>query len=277
MRFRRISLMLQLRPGTKLKDLLIQLALASMLPLVVLFPGCGNSCFTSVSNPGGGIGGAGGGNASSGCGARIPLVFTGVTARVTGECASCSNSNQIQRVFVTLSGIEFHPKVSVGEAPSDWQELFPLLAIEPRQFALQMAAPNGPAVNLTGEQATLPAGVYDQVRLRLDSGGKGAGDLLAAQNGCGKTGLNCVVMADGRILPLILRDDLVDLPISSGTTSEGVFVALPETANQLSIELRLVWTLVTPPGQSAQLLPVLTGSASIGQELTAGESHPSMR
>jgi uncharacterized protein DUF4382 len=250
--------MLQFRPRTNLQHGRRKLALISALPLAFLYTGCGNSCFTFISNPGGAIGGSG---FSSACPAPTQHATVHAVAHVTRDCESCSDSNRIQNVFVTLRGIELHPRANAGEEPSDWQELLPLLAIQPRQLDLQVAAPNGLAVNHPGEQATTPAGTYDLVRLRFAVSREGAGDLLASDNACGNVGLNCVAMGDGRILPLVLPGDVLDLPIASETTSNRIFLVLPETENRLRIQLTPVWALVTPPGQSAQLLPVLTGSA----------------
>jgi hypothetical protein len=233
----------------------------AVIPLTFLDTGCENSCFAFISNPGGGIVGSG---FSSACPVPTQHATVHAVAHVTPGCESCSVSNRIQSVFVTLRGIELHPRANAGEGPSDWQELLPLLAIQPRQLDLQLAAPHGLAVDLTGEQASIPAGTYDLVRLRFETSREGVGDLLAAENACGKVGLNCVAMADGRNLPLMLRGDVLELPISSGTAGNRIFLVLPESENQLSIELTLVWTLVTPPEQAAQLLPIVTGSARMG-------------
>lgn len=230
------------------------LLLAFLIPLAALLTGCDNSCIAFVSNPGGGVGT---GAFSSPCPVPTPHGSVQAAAQLSRQCESCSPSNQIQGIFVSLRGVEIH---LFGESPSDWQELYPALEVQPRQFNLLAAGPDGPTANPLGDAAAVPAGTYDLVRLRLASNHGPGGSQLASENACGQVGLNCVAMGDGRILPLLCDGDALELRVSSAGSANGLFSVIAESHNQLLIELTPVWSLVAPVGESAHFSPLLRGA-----------------
>ena len=234
------------------------LSLVALIPLTASLAGCNNSCFAFVSNPGGQGGTAA---VSSPCVAPVQHGSVQVAARLSQQCESCATSNQVQTVFVTLRGIELHLRTDSGADSFDWQELYPALALQPRQFDLTAAGRAGAAPSPLGDASLVAAGIYDLVRLRLASDQAEAGTQLAAGNLCGKAGLHCAVMGDGRILPFISNADVLELRISSQASTVGSLVILPDSKNQLLIELTPVWSLVTRAGESVRLSPVLTGTA----------------
>jgi hypothetical protein len=171
----------------------------------------------------------------------------------------------VQGVLVSLRGIELHPKGTAGKESSEWRELFPALRAQPRQFDVMKAAPNGLGANLLWNRAIVPAGTYDLVRLRFASNPESPDDQLVTENACGKAGLHCVVMGDGRILPLVLQDNVLELRISAEGTARGLLIS-PGSQNRLLIELTPVWSAVALPPEGGQFLPVLTGSARKSSE-----------
>lgn len=229
------------------------LCLIAMLPLAVPLTSCNNSCSSFQSNPGGTV------NVSSPCLLPVTSVFTG--GQVAPQCESCSPSNQLQHLFLTLRGIELHPRTNAGAAPSGWQELVPALEIQPQQFQLGRAAATRLVPTPSGDSAAIPAGSYDRVRLLLATNPANPGTGVAAENKCGSVGLNCAVMGDGRVLPLALDGDALELTVLSEGSADGVFSVLPETENHLLIELTTVWALEAPADEGARLSLVLRGTA----------------
>jgi len=243
-------------PRRAFQDKSWAIAFIFVFPPVATLTGCSNSCFVFVSNPGGGTSGIAVSN-STGCPVAAPHAAVHAAVHVPGLCESCSESNQIRSIFVTLRGIALHLTVNGGERPSEWQELFPSLEWQPRQFDLMKASPHGFGGNLIGDRAIVPAGAYDLVRMRFVPHQGSSEDTPAAENACGRLGWNCVMMGDGRIVPLVLRDGSWELRIASENVEHG-FLLLPDSENQLTIDLAPVWLAVTAPGEEAGLLPVLT-------------------
>jgi hypothetical protein len=68
-------------------------------------------------------------------------------------------------------------------------------------------------------------------------------------------------MGDGRVLPLALEGDALELHIFQEGAPDGVFSVLLGRENRLLIELTAVWSLEAPAGEGARLLPVLRGTA----------------
>jgi len=252
--------MLSLQQKSPTKCRCRELALVALIPLTALITGCGNSCFAFVSNPGGGLGTAA---FSSPCPAPIQNASVQVAVRLSRQCESCSPSNQIQSLIIAVRGIELHPQTNPAEGPAIWQELFPNLEIEPQQFKLSKAIAGGLAASSLRDTARIPAGSYDLVQLRLAANQASAGIPIAAENKCGSVGLHCAVMGDGRVLPLALDGGTLELRLSSQNSSSGVLLVLPDSENQLLIELTAVWSLDSPAGGNVRLIPVLRGSARI--------------
>jgi hypothetical protein len=162
---------------------------------------------------------------------------------------------------VTLRGVGLHPKADAGEESLDWQEIFPELEKHPRQIDLMKATTNGPAVESVVGAAAVPAGIYDQLRLRLVPDPEGPEDQLPLKNECGALGFNCVIMADGRIQAPRFDGDASELRISSKALTDHIVVIPLDGEGELLIELTPVWSMGASLTGELRLLPVLTGRA----------------
>lgn len=251
--------MLRFAPRLTLPDWFWTVAFSLVIPLVLLFAGCGDTCFVFASNPSAGSINVGFGNPASACGLSKTQGRIQLSAHLTHVCQACSESNQIRGVWVALSGVELH-RTGNGQEPSYWQEL-PLLEEQPLQVDLMEASMNG-AVRL-GDRAALPVGSYDMVRLRFTSDQRGSGLPNKQLDPCRAAGPNCVVMADGRIIRLLLHGTPPEVLIPQEALASGPFFVLPDTDNELLIELVPVWYGAVSSGGAMQFFPVLIGSAKV--------------
>jgi len=196
-------------------------AVAFLIVLLVCFStaGCANSCIVGVLNPGGTVIGVTASNLPLACPPPIKKTSVKVLARVTTLCGACSASNRIQGLFLTLGGIELHAKARALGDSSEWLELFPDLEKRPRQVDLMSGNTDATASGVLGESATIPPGIYDQVRLRLvlNQGDSEAQSLTG--NACGVSGFNCMTMADGHVYTLQVASESQELRIASEVLS----------------------------------------------------------
>jgi len=225
--------------------------------------GCsGNTCF--VSNPPNGITGIAVATPSTPC--VVPKVFAAIhlTAYATRVCESCSSSNRIGSILLSITGIDLRAKISnAGETP-DWQALLPALE-RPLQINLASGSGDGITRVALGESTTVPAGSYDLVRLRLAIDQPDVSDGLAAQSTC--TGHSCVLREDGRVESLQFGERAPELLIPLKASTD----VAPGSDNELSLDLTPIWLVFRTAGQTA-LFPSLTGSATLERmpQITGG-------
>jgi len=235
------------------------------LLFAVWLTGCNNTCFTFTSNPPTGTIGIKASDPKPTC----TLTTSGavrLTVQTVSMCSSCSGSNQIQHIFVSIRGIEVHPSTTADNDSPDWQELLPPELVEqPLQVDLVRRIADRGAREPLGEIVVIPAGIYRQVRLRFVPNQPATEDQLPEKNACGSTGLNCVVMADGRVQPLLLDGGSPELRITSDRIEGASLLILPDTNTDLIIELKPVWSWVFSASEGVRLLPSLTGSAKVGR------------
>jgi hypothetical protein len=90
-------------------------------------------------------------------------------------------------------------------------------------------------------------------------------DQLPERNACGSVEFNCVVLADGRIQPLLLDPGSPELHITPDRIEGGSLLIPSETETDLRIELKPVWALFSSANEGVRLLPTLAGSAKVGR------------
>jgi hypothetical protein len=239
-----------------------------LLLIVPLFgialTGCNNTCFLFTSNPPTGTINIKAGDAKPACTLTTTNGAVRVLTHTVSTCNSCSTSSRIAHIFVSLRGIEVHPSEIADDASPDWQELMvPEFATHPLQVDLISGTTDRGAGKPLGEMTEVPAGIYRQVRLRFEANQPATGDPLLEKNACGSARFNCVVMADGHILPLLLDGYSPELRITSDRiTSTSLFIP-PGTGTDLVIELKPVWAWFSSADEGVRLLPVLTGNAKV--------------
>lgn len=224
---------------------------------------CNNACVTVALNPPAGTVGIKAGNPPPTC--TLPKVNGTVRAelRVPQPSVAASGSDRIQHIFVSVQGIEAHPGTIADDASPDWQELAPELAKQPEQIdLLQRTAPRGSRETFV-ESVVIPAGLYRQVRLRFLPNQPATGAQLPEKNACGGAGWSCVVMADGRIEPLVYAGAPPELRITSERMEGGSLLIAPDADTDLVIEINASWALVSPAGEGVRLRPTLTGKARV--------------
>jgi len=168
---------------------------------------------------------------------------------------------------VTIRGIAVHASAMANDDSPDWQELLPTdLAKQPVQIDLMGSTADRNARVPLGEIAAIPAGIYRQVRLRFEPAKPAAEVRLPESNACGSLGFNCVVLADGRVQPLLLDGRSPELRITSDRMEGASLFVPPDTNSDLVFEGKLVWALFSSAEEPVRLLPALTASAKVARE-----------
>jgi hypothetical protein len=239
---------------------------SAALLFVVGLTGCNNTCFTFTSNPPTGTIGIKAGDPSPSCTLAKANGAIHVQMGTEPVCNSCAASGQVQHIFLSIRGIEVYPSAAADEDSSEWKELLPPeLAKQPLQIDLVRDTADRSAREPLGESVTVPAGVYNEVRVRFVPNQPMTEDRLRERNACGSVGFNCVVMADGRIEPLLLDTGSPELRITSDRIEGASLFVPPDTNTDLIIELKPVWAWYSPVDGGLRLLPALTGRAKVGR------------
>lgn len=233
--------------------------------------GCNNYCFVFVSNPGGSISTSSNTPScqlNSATGTVRLRVAPSPTASV--ETAPTPIPASIEHIFVTLRGIEATTSAIPNDDSSNWRELAPQLATQPEQ--LDLLAHNSDSFDQnqnTFADVAIPADAYRQIRLRLSPPDQPATDEPAPQeNACGRVGFNCVIIADGKIRPLVLDGLSSQFQIQSGQIAGGFFRVFPDTATNLKIEFNPQSSLFFPAGETIRMLPAFTAVPQASYEST---------
>lgn len=242
-----------------------------VLLFAVWLTGCNNTCFTFTSNPPTGTLNVKVSNPAPTCTLTKANGAIRIMVKKIPMCSSCLESNRVQHLFVSIRSIEAHPNTSVDDDSPDWQELLsPELVKQPLQVDLLSDPADQSGREPLGQIASVPAGTYRQLRVRFLPNQPMMDDRLPEKNACGSTGFNCIVMADGRIQPLLLGGAVPDLRISPDRIAGGSLLVPPDTDTDLVIELKPVWAWFSSADEGLRLLPVLTGSASVGRVESGG-------
>ena len=241
----------------------------------IALTGCNNTCFSFTSNPPTGTINIKSGDAKPACTLTTANGAVRVLTHTVSTCNSCSTSSRIAHIFVSLCRIEVHPSAIADDDSPDWQELLaPEFAMQPLQVDLISGTADREAGTPLGEMTEVPAGVYRQVRLRFVPNQLATSHQLLEKNACGSAGFNCVVMADGHILPLLLDGDSPELRITSDRITSTFLSIPPDTDTDLVIELKPIWAWFSSSDEGVRLLPALTGKARVGRVEFDGLEFP---
>ncbi len=154
------------------------------LQSAVALTGC-NTCVTFTSNPPTGTVGIVSSDPRPAC--TLPKMTAAVRPQLAAEpvCSSCVGSGQVQRIFLTIRGIELNSSATARDDSPDWQELLPPdLEQKPLQLDLLESEADQTVPAPFGKIALVPAGVYRQLRLRLVPNHPAEDSRLPEKNAC---------------------------------------------------------------------------------------------
>lgn len=219
--------------------------------------GCANSCFVFVSS-----------NGTSGVFVKVadpppvcPLAQAKGAIRATlvksPVCESCTVSASVEHAFVTVRGVQLSASAIDGTNSSEWLEIAPHLADQPRQIDLI----GEPLSEVLVESGIVPAGNYSRVRLQFMPHAPGSLQGFARGNACGEAQWNCVIMADGSVEPLHLPAGAPELLIPLDPNNQGPLV-LPDSKMDLRIALQPHRILTLSSGEGLVMQNVLEGRAT---------------
>lgn len=195
--------------------------------------GCRNSCFVGVSNNGNGSVIVKAGDPPPVCSLSQANGAVRAVALKSPVCESCTASARVEHVFVTLRSIQLCPSATADPNSPDWLEIVPHLANEPRQ--IDFMGRSMPEILV--ESAMIPAGNYRQIRLQFLADSPANAEKLPADNACGQTRWNCIVMADGHVEPLHLPGDVPEILITTQSREIDSLVVWPDTRMDLWLSL----------------------------------------
>lgn len=237
------------------------------LPLHVLLffavgsAGCNNTCFTFISNPSTGTIGIKTGDPPPTCTLPKAPVAVRLEMQTVPMCSFCPESSRIQHLVVSIRGVDVRESLTPDDDSPDWLDLTPQLATQPLQVDLVGGTVDQGARKPLGEIVAIPAGIYRQVRVRFVPEPRVA-DQPTRTNACGGAGLNCIVMADGTVQPLLFDNASPELRIPSERIVGGALHVFPDIDSDLVIEMKLVWSWVSL-NRDIRLVPALTGNARV--------------
>lgn len=221
--------------------------------------GCNNSCVSGTLNgPSGSTVDVKAGSAPPSCSLNAA---SGMVQLEIGAAMGTSSTPfivaplrpRVTHLYVTIAGVDAHSSpLAVDDTPG-WQPLGAAVQQHPLQVDL-LAAPEANSSSAPLPEASLPAGAYRQIRLRLASALPAE---TALEPGRCSTGTpHCAVFSDGRVSAL-------DFPVSrpnlrivlDGAPGHELYVP-PDGTVVLVIELDRDRTFLWPSGDSFFLEPV---------------------
>lgn len=233
-------------------------ALVLLFACVLGATGCNNSCVSGFFAPGGSTVNVKAGSTPPSC------TLSAASGMVQMEIGAASGTTStpfivaplrphVTHLYVTVEGVDAHSSpLAVDETPG-WQPLAASLQQHPLQVDL-LADAQANAASAPFPDASLPAGAYRQIRLRLANAASGEPGLEASR--CSTGTPHCAVFSDGHASPL-------DFPVSrpnlrivlDGAPGHELYVP-PDGRVELVIELDRDRTFLWPSGDSFFLEPV---------------------
>jgi len=195
--------------------------------------GCGNSCFVGFSDNGNGGIIVSAGNPAPACSLSQANGKMSVVLVKSQVCENCTAAASVEHVFVTLRSIQLRHSASDDTNSSRWLELAAHLANEPRQIDLM-----GNSLPLVlVDSAVVPVDSYHEIRLQFSPDSPTSAEGLPAENACGETRWNCMVMANGHVEPFRFPGGVLELLIPSQSIEGDSVVVLPDSRMDLLLSL----------------------------------------
>lgn len=233
-------------------------ALLLLSACVVGTTGCNNSCVSGVLAPGGSTINVKAGDPPLSCklsaaSGTVQLEIGAASGTTSSPFVIAPLRPRVTHLYVTVAGVDAHSSpLAVDDTPG-WQPLAASLQQHPLQVDL-LADPHENASSAPFPEASLAAGAYRQIRLRMASPPPEEPALEAGH--CGTGTPHCAVFSSGRV-------SVLDFPVTrpnlrivlDGAPGHELYVP-PDGAVALVIELDRERTFLWPSGDSFFLAPV---------------------
>jgi Domain of unknown function (DUF4382) len=233
--------------------------------LSIFLTGCANSCIVGGWNPPNGTIGVVAGNPPPTCALTKATGALRLVLHSNRSCEFCSASNRVHSAILSLKGIDVRSSANATDESSAWQELLPQLETQPIQIHLLDEGTNSLRTDSLTERVLVPAGTYDLLRLRFASNQSGEIGEIPTKNACGRVGLNCVLMADGQIEPLVFAEDKLESSFASESAAVGLLVVLPGTESELHIELTPAASIGASFEKGARIFSLVPDKTSVAK------------
>lgn len=166
-------------------------------------------------------------------------------------------------VVLNLTGIDVHSRTNAAGESSSWQPLLPEHTEQPTQVEFLSKELNSLSLDSKNE-LSIPAGSYDLVRLRLKRDQNRIDGVSLSRRACGEVGSNCVIMEDGHFARLVFEADALEFHLTSDASVSGLPYVIPNSDNEMLIELKPVLSMVRSFGEAAPSFVILPGRAQMG-------------
>ena len=133
---------------------------------------------------------------------------------------------------MAVRGIEIRSVEREATSSGEWVEIAPQLAKEPREFELMGSG----TAEIVVENASVPAGSYDGVRLELSADSPVGTEAFGRDSGLGPMRANSLVMGDGHIEPLLFSGNVPPVHITVQIDGDS-FALLPDSKAELQLRL----------------------------------------
>jgi Domain of unknown function (DUF4382) len=195
--------------------------------------GCGDACFVGFSNNGNGGVIVKAGNPAPTCSLSQGTGMMSAVVLKSPTCESCATSDRAKHVWVTLRSIQIHPSGIADTNPADWIEIAPDLVDEPRRIDLMDNSEPVPLV----DSKIVPAGGYDEVRLKFATRSEGNINELTTDSACREKLWNCALRENGKVEALHLSGELPELVIHSSQIESHSLLVLPNARIELQLSI----------------------------------------
>lgn len=190
--------------------------------------------------------------ASVACGGNNATVSGAATTNVTlSDPSTCSGpGGPFSHVWITVKDVQ------ISSSGSGFVDLTPNLSKAPMQIDLLGQANNQCLLATLGSTTELQPGSYQQIRLILEDNNSGS---LVANNQCGATAANCVVLASGGgpVALQLSSEAQTGIKIPAGQIAGGQFTVTAGQTKDLNIDFNTCSSIVAEGNGSFRLKPVL--------------------
>lgn len=190
----------------------------------------------------------------SGCGGSKAASSGIASASVRfSDPATCqAPDGPFTHVYVTVTDVKASVNAGAGDNDTSFVDLTPGLSSAPKQIDLLGQANNQCFLATLGDTTQLQPGNYQQIRVILADNSS-----TIAGNAC-TSSVNCVVLADGSIHPLLLSSESkTGIKIPSGQIANGGFNIAAGQTKDLDIDFNTCVSIVKEGNGKYRLKPVL--------------------